>query len=148
MKYIRIKRAAIALMLSVPVTHLTAQTGNTPTLPTAPPNFLLLVHQQFRFGSESAREKYEIEIGKACRELSVPNQWIDLQSITGAPEALSFDPFDSFEQLGYASAAWGKINADHPELARLQEEIRKLETGERTTIDVRRSQIQSITNSF
>jgi len=141
MRYISVKRAALALMLSVPVAHLTAQTGNAPTLPNAPPNLLLLVHQQFRFGSESARRKYQIEITKACRELSVPNQWIDLQSITGAPGALFFDPLDSFEQLDYASEAWGKINAVHPELARLQEEIRKLETSERTTIAVRRSDL-------
>jgi len=141
MKYISIKRRAIALMLSLLVAHLTAQTGNAPTLPTAPPNLLLLVHQQFRFGSESAREKNEIEIAKACRELSVPNQWIALQSISGAPEALFFDPLDSFEQMDYASAAWGKINAVHPDLARLQEEIRKLETSERTIIAVRRSDL-------
>jgi hypothetical protein len=141
MKYISIKRPAIALLLCLPVTHLTGQTGNAPTLPTAPPNLLLLVHQQFRFGSESERDKNEIEIAKACRELSVPNQWIDLQSITGAPEALFFDPLDSFEQLDYASAAWGKINAVHPDLARWQEEIRKLETNERTIIAVRRSDL-------
>ena len=141
MKYLCTQRAAMALMLSVPVTPVTAQIANAPTLPTAPPNVLLLVHQQFRLGSESTREKYEIEIAKACRELSVPNQWIDLQSITGAPEALFFDPLDSFEQLDYASAAWGKINAVHPELARWQEEIRKLETTERTTIAVRRSDL-------
>ena|ERR1700722_2092895 len=141
MKDIWIKRAAMALMLSVPGTHVAAQTGNAPTLPSAPPNLLLLVHQQFRFGSESAREKYEIEIAKACRELSVPNQWIYLQSITGAPEALFFDPFDSFEQLDYARAAWSKINAAHPELVRWQEEIRKLETSEHTTIAVRRSDL-------
>jgi hypothetical protein len=58
MKYTWIGRAAIALMLSLPVTPLTAQTGSAPTLPTAPPNLLLLVQQQFRLGSESAREKY------------------------------------------------------------------------------------------
>jgi hypothetical protein len=141
MKYISIKRPAIALLLCLPVTHLTGQTGNAPTLPTAPPNLVLLVHQQFRFGSESERDKNEIEIAKACRELSVPNQWIDLQSITGAPEALFFDPLDSFEQLDYASAAWRKINAVHPDLARWQEEIRKLETSERTIIAVRRSDL-------
>jgi hypothetical protein len=141
MKYISIKRPAIALLLCLPFTHLTGQTGNAPTLPTAPPNLVLLVHQQFRFGSESERDKNEIEIAKACRELSVPNQWIDLQSITGAPEALFFDPLDSFEQLDYASAAWGKINAVHPDLARWQEEIRKLETSERTIIAVRRSDL-------
>jgi len=141
MKYMRIERAALALMLSVPFAHLAAQTGSAPTLPSAPPNLLLLVRQQFQFGSESAREKYEIEIAKACRELSVPNQWIDLQSVTGAPEALFFDPLDSFEQLDSAAAAWGKLNAAHPELARWQEEIRKLETSERSTIAVRRSDL-------
>ena len=47
MSYVSIKRAALALMLSVPVAHLTAQTGNAPTLPNAPPNLLLLVHHLF-----------------------------------------------------------------------------------------------------
>jgi hypothetical protein len=141
MKHNWTKWAVIAVLLFVPVTRLSAQTGNAPTPPTAPPELVLLVHQQFRFGSESAREKYEIEIAKACRGLSVPNQWIDLQSITGAPEALSFDPFDSFEQVDYAYAAWGKIYAAHPELARLQQEIRELETSERTVIAVRRSDL-------
>lgn len=141
MKYIWIKRVALALTLSVPVTRLAAQTGNAPTLPSAPPNLLMLVHQQFRFGSEDARKNYETEIAKRCRDLSVPNQWIGLQSITGAPEALFFDPLDSFEQLDYASAAWTKLNAVHPELVRLQEEIRKLETSERTAIAVRRSDL-------
>jgi hypothetical protein len=141
MKYNWIKQAVLALLLSAPVTPLSAQTGNDPTPPTAPPNLLVLVHQQFRFGSEGARQKHEIAIAKACKDLSVPNQWIDLQSITGAPESLSFDPMDSFEQVDYAFAAWRKIYATHPELARLQEEIRNLETSERTSIAVRRSDL-------
>jgi hypothetical protein len=135
------KQAFIALVLSAPLTPLSAQTGNAPTLPTAPPNLLLLVHQQFRFGSESAREKYEISIAKTCRDLDVPNEWIELQSMTGAPEALYFDPMDSFEQVDYAFAAWRKIFAGHPELARLQAEIRNLEASERTIIAVRRSDL-------
>jgi hypothetical protein len=141
MKYNWIKHAVLALLLSIPVTQLSAQAGNAPTLPTAPPNLLLLVHQQFRFGNESAREKYETEIAKRCKDLTVPNQWIDLQSITGAPEALSFDPFDSFEQVDYASTGWGKIYAAHAELAGLQQKIRELETSERTIIAVRRSDL-------
>jgi hypothetical protein len=136
-----IKQAFIALLLSRPVTPLSAQTVSVPTPPTAPPNLLVLVHQQFRFGSESAREKYELEVVKACKDLSVPNPWIDLQSITGAPEALSFDPMDSFEQLDYAFAAWPKIYGSHPELARLQAEIRSLLASERTIIAVRRSDL-------
>jgi hypothetical protein len=141
MKHNRTKCAIVALLLSAPVTHLSAQTGNAPTPPTAPPNLLLLVEQQFRFGSEEARKNYETEIARRCKDLSVPNQWIDLQSITGAPEPLSFDPFDSFEQVDYAFAEWGKIYAAHPELARLQQEIRELETSERTIIAVRRSDL-------
>jgi hypothetical protein len=141
MKYNWVKQAVIALLLSAPVTPLSAQTGIVPTPPTAPPNLLVLVHQQFRFGSEGAREKYEIAIAKGCKALSVPNQWIDLQSITGVPESLSFDPMDSFEQVDYTFAAWRKIYATHPELARLQEEIRNLETSERTSIAVRRSDL-------
>jgi hypothetical protein len=141
MKHNWTKCAIVALLLSAPVTRLSAQTANAPTPPTAPPNLLLLVHQQFRFGSEDARKNYETEIAKRCRDLSVPNQWIDLQSITGAPEALSFDPFDSFEQMDYAYTGWGKIYATHSELARLQREIRELETSERTIIAVRRNDL-------
>jgi hypothetical protein len=59
---------------------------------TAPPKILLLVHQQFKFGSESARQKLAVSIVHASDRLDVPNSWIDLQSITGPPEALSFDP--------------------------------------------------------
>jgi hypothetical protein len=141
MKHKWTRQALLAALLSAMVTPLSGQTGSVPTPPTAPPNLLLLVHQQFRFGSESARDKYEIEVTKACKDLSVPNQWIELQSITGAPEALSFDPMDSFEQVDYAFAAWPKIYASHPELARLQEEIRNLEASERTIIAVRRSDL-------
>lgn len=45
------------------------------------------------------RQKLEMAISQACDRLSVPNAWIDLESITGRSEAVFFDPFDSFEQL-------------------------------------------------
>ena len=61
-----------------------------------------------------------------------------LQSISGAPEALFFDPFDSFEQIGYAFVVWGQLFTSHPELAHLQDQIRALETSESTVIAVRR----------
>jgi hypothetical protein len=118
-----------------------AQTGTTVTEPTAPPALLLLVHQQFQFGKEPARERLEAEISRACNELTVPNSWIALQSITSEPEALSFDPFDSFDQVNQAFVGWGQFFAAHAELAGKQEEIRALETSERTIIAVRRNDL-------
>jgi hypothetical protein len=67
--------------------------------------------------------------------------WIDLQSVTGTPETLSFDPFDSFEQIDDAFLAWPQIFASHPDLARLQGELRALQTSERTIIAVKRSDL-------
>lgn len=108
---------------------------------TAPPGILLLVHQEFKFDSGSAREKLDSQIAQACIPLDVPNQWIDLESITGAPERISFDPFDSFADIDDAYAAWGRIFSAHPEIGGLQEELRSMQTKERTIIAVRRDDI-------
>ncbi len=89
----------------------------------APPKLLLLVHREIKFGKAGERQKLEASLTRAFDRLTVPNSWIDLQSITGPPKALSFDPFDSFEHLGRAAHDWGRIFAAHPELARMQEEI-------------------------
>jgi hypothetical protein len=107
----------------------------------APPKMLLLVHQEFSPGKSSERHKLEVAIARACNHLDVPNSWIDLESLTGPPEALSFDPFDSFEQVGTAFTEWGRIFATHPEIARMQEEIKALVSHERTLIAVRRDDL-------
>ena len=131
----------IALLLVTCVSTESAQTEKSVSAATAPPKLLLLVHQQFKFGSESARQKLEASVVRACDRLAVPNSWIDLQSITGPPEALSFDPFDSFEQVDNAFVGWGQLFALHPQLASLQEQIRALETSESTIIAVRRNDL-------
>jgi hypothetical protein len=102
---------------------------------------LLVVHQEFRFGKEGERRKLEVAISRASEHLHVPNDWIDLESISGPPEALFFDPFDSFEQVDAAFAAWGRIFGTHPELARMQEELTALLTNERTIIAERRDDL-------
>lgn len=83
----------------------------------------------------------EVAVSRACEHLNVPNDWIDLESLTGPPEALFLDPFDSFDQVDTAFTDWGRIFATHPELARLQEEIKALVTSERTIIAVRRDDL-------
>jgi hypothetical protein len=129
------------LLLLALISTGSAQTEKPANPATAPPNLVLLVHQQFKFGSESARQKLEASVVRACDRLSVPNSWIDLQSITGPLEALSFDPFDSFEQVDNAFVGWGQLFASHPQLASLQEQIRALETSESTIIAVRRNDL-------
>jgi len=138
----RIRRPlGIAFLLSVQVCIAGAQTEKPPSAATTPPKILLLVHQQFKFGSESARQKLEASVVRTCTRLDVPNSWIDLQAMTGAPEALSFDPFDSFEQVENASVFWPQLYASHPALAQIQEQIRALETSESTVIAVRRDDL-------
>src|SRR5580765_7609461 len=105
------------LLLLVHVASMPAQAQKTANMATAAPKVLLLVHQQFKFGSENARQRLEASVVHACNRLDVPNSWIDLQSITGPTEALSFDPFDSFEQVDNASVVWAQLFASHPQLA-------------------------------
>ena len=118
-----------------------AQAEDFPNLAGTPPKVLLVVHQEFRSGKTNERRKIEVGISRACDQLAVPNSWIDLESISGPPEALFFDPFDSFEQLDTAIAEWGRIFATRPELARMQEELQSLIVAERTIIAVRRDDL-------
>ncbi|HYL62066.1 MAG TPA: hypothetical protein VE077_05540 [Candidatus Methylomirabilis sp.] len=132
---------AVAVLWTISGPLAGAQSQQAAPSPAAAPEVLVLVHQQFQFGKEGARQKIEAAISRACDQIDVPNLWIDLQSITGEPESLSFDPMDSFAQVDDAFAAWGQIYASHPELARMQEQIRAMETGERTIIAVRRDDV-------
>jgi len=118
-----------------------AQAEDFPNLAGTPPKLLLLVHQEFRSGKTNERRKIEVAISRVCDQLAVPNSWIDLESISGSPEALFFDPFDSFEQLDTAFAEWGRIFRTRPELARMQEELQAFIVAERTIIAVRRDDL-------
>jgi hypothetical protein len=106
-----------------------------------PPKMVLLVHRDFRSGKGAERQKLEAAMSRVCDHLKVPNSWIDLESITGFPEALSFDPFDSFAHVDIAFAQWGRIFATHPDIAHLQEQIKALVSSERTIIAVRRDDL-------
>jgi hypothetical protein len=118
-----------------------AQDETAPTVAGAPPQMLVLVHREFAPGKAPERRKLEGAIARACNQLVVPNSWIDLESITGPPEALSFDPFDSHDQVEAAFADWGQIFGSHPDLARMQGELDALVSSERTIIAVRRDDL-------
>jgi len=133
--------AAIVFLSMVCASNASAQVDESPNPTAEPPKVLLLVHQEFRFGKAGQRRKLEVAVSRACEHLNVPNDWIDLESISGPPEALFFDPFDSFDQVDTAFTGWGRIFAAHLELARIQQEIKALVTSERTIIAVRRDDL-------
>jgi hypothetical protein len=131
---------SLAMVFVVSMQLASAQTEQTGAS-VRPPKLLLLVHQEFLPGKAGARAKLEIAMSRACEKLNVPNAWIDLEAITGRPEALSFDAFDTFEEIDHAATEWPKVYARNPEVARLQEEIRMLVSSERTAIAVRRDDL-------
>lgn len=102
---------------------------------------LVLVYQRFSFDKGRDHDKWEIAVARACQNLAVPNSWIALESVTGEPEVLSFDPFHSFAQMEKPLAEWGPIYASHPELGRLQAQINAALTSQRTVIAVRRDDL-------
>lgn len=132
--------AAAALTLTL-ATVVAGQTKESAESATAPPKLLVWVYQRFAFDKASDRDQWEIAVARACQNLEVPNSWIVMESITGEPEVLSFDPFDSFAQLERPLAEWGAIYATHPELGRLQAQINAALVSQRTVIAVRRDDL-------
>jgi hypothetical protein len=114
----------------------------------APPNILLLVHQEIMPGRANDRQKLETNIARTCDRLDVPNFWIDLQSLTGPREALFFNTFDSFEHLEQAGANWNQFFVAHPDLARMKDEIDGFVGSERTIVAVRRDDVGYLTDSI
>lgn len=125
----------------ITATGIAAQTVTSVESATAPPKMVVLVYQRFSFEKASERANWEIAMARACQKLEVPNSWIVMDSVTGEPEALSFDPFDSFAQMEKPAAEWGPIYAAHPELGRLQAQINAALTSQRTVIAVRREDL-------
>src|SRR5712692_4128121 len=138
---IHLRFLATAFLLLSCILRASAQGEDFPNLAGTPPKLLVVVHQEFKSGKAGERRKIEVAISRACDQLAVPNSWIDFESISGPPEALFFDPFDSFEHLDTAFVEWGRIFTAHPEIARMQEELQSLVASERTIIAVRRDDL-------
>jgi hypothetical protein len=126
-----------------------AQTQPSQSLATGPPKLLLLVRQSFQPDKASTRRKLDMAMSRACDRIAVPNSWIDLEPITGPGQTrLSFDPFNSFEEIDKAGAEWAKIFSEPSEIARLQEQIQAVVTSEQTMIAVRRDDVGYRANSI
>lgn len=111
--------------------------GAQPTA-ASPPKILLLVRQQFKPGTGLHRERLERAMSRACNSLDVPIYWMEMQAFTGAPEALFFGPYDSFEGVEKAGAVLGSLYEAHPDLAQIQAGIDETLASQRTILAERR----------
>ncbi len=119
----------------------TGQTKGVIQSETAPPKFVVLVYQRFPFDKATQSGKALAAAARACAGLNVPNSWIVMDSVTGEPEMLSFDPFDSFAHIGKAFAEWGPIYAAHAELGKFQAQINGALASQRTIVAERRDDL-------
>jgi hypothetical protein len=106
--------------------------------PAAPPKILALVRQQFKSGQAHTRERLERATSAAYNRLDIPFYWMELEAFTGTPEALLFEPFDSFEAVEKTGAILGPFEEAHPELARWEAGINDALSSQRTILAVRR----------
>ena len=136
-----IRAFAATFLIVVSTSILSAQDQKAANPAAAPPNLVLLLHQEVQQGKTRERQKLESSISRTCDRLETPSQWIDLQSLTGTGESLSFDPFDSFEDLGRSKIEWRQFFAAHPDLAHMQEEVEGLVVSDRTIIAARRDDL-------
>jgi hypothetical protein len=118
-----------------------AQEPRTACETTAPPKFLLLVHQEFQAGKTAARRDLETEISRSSDRLKISLCWVEMEAMTGSPGALYFDSLDSFQQLEQAGGVWHGAVAKHAELARLLQSIEELLTSSKTVIAARRDDL-------
>lgn len=116
--------------------------ANDPAIPeTAPPKLVVLVYQRFPLDKTIASAQALAAAARACANIEVPNSWIVMDSVTGEPEVLSFDPFDSFAHVNKAFAEWGPLYAANPELGKAQAQIMGALQSQRTIIAMRRDDL-------
>ena len=122
---IKLQVAAGLLASVVCGTGLVAQSASTTAAasPGAPPKVALLVHQQFQAGKRGEREQLEVETCRKFEEFGIPIPWIEMESVTGSPGALFFDPANSLEEMDRAGQLLSQMYSGHPELGQLQNEI-------------------------
>jgi hypothetical protein len=138
----RLSRRAVAMFLACScASAILGQGRKTRNLAAAPPNLVLLLHQEVQSDRSAERSRLEAVFSRACDRLDAPSFWISVQSLSGSRGVLFLHPFDSFQQWEQSRADWVQFNASHLDLSRLQEEIDALGVSERVTLAVRRDDL-------
>ena len=109
--------------------------------PAAAPKVLLLVYQQFLPGRGGARQALERDVAGSFDRLAAPISWIELESLTGPPQALFVDPANSFAEIEKAGGVLAQIYGTHPDLAQSQQQIEDVVANSRTVTAVLRDDL-------
>ena len=106
-----------------------------------PPMVLRWVSQEITSPRNIEKERIQTAMSRASDRLEAPSSWIDLQSLSGSAETVLFEPFDSYEHWEQSLADWNNFCIQHPDVARLQEDIDRVSGGERKTFALRRDDV-------
>jgi hypothetical protein len=99
-----------------------------------PPKFLNMVHQELKPGRIGAYEELETSIARIYNREGIPVFWVALESITGPPEMLYLNLYDSSEEMAKAMDALSAGLAAHPELVQMQDRLLQENTSNGTTV--------------
>ena len=108
---------------------------NKPDLAKAgPPKFLNMIHQELKPGRTGAYDELETSIAHIYNRENIPVFWVELESMTGPPEVLYLNMFESSEEMAKAMEALNAGMAAHPELAQMQDRLLQENTSSATTV--------------
>src|SRR5690242_13310221 len=93
------------LLISAFVGTMRAQEKSVDAGKGSPPKFLNMVHQELKPGKMGAYEEMEASIGRIYNRENIPVYWVALESITGPPEMLYLNLYDSSEEMAKAMDA-------------------------------------------
>jgi hypothetical protein len=99
---------------------------------TAAPKVLLLVYQQFLPGKAGTRQNLQTQVARTFDRIGAPLAWIELESLTGASQALFVDPANSFGEIEKAGGVLAQIYASRADLGQSQQQIDDLIASSRT----------------
>ncbi|MGH9710001.1 MAG: hypothetical protein ACRD37_05610 [Candidatus Acidiferrales bacterium] len=107
----------------------------------AAPKVINIVHEALVPGKEAAYAGLLAKIADGYNRAKIPVYWLESQSFTGAPDAMSLNFFDSFADAETALHALGVAAATHPELTPMQQQLLTYTSSVTNAIAVRRDDI-------
>jgi hypothetical protein len=118
-----------------------AQNRKAANVSAAPPSVLKWVSEEAPGPRNTEKDRIQTAMSRASDRLEAPSTWIELHALSGSPETVLIEPFDSYEHWEQTLADWNSFCIQHPDVARLQEEIDRVSGGERKTFALRRDDV-------
>ncbi len=118
-----------ALVCSMPAQDTSAGGSNA-----GPPKFLNMIHQELKPGRIGAYDELETSIARIYNRENIAFFWVELESITGTPEVLYLNLFDSSEEMAKSMEALNAGLAAHADLVQMQDRLLQENTSNGTTV--------------